>query len=118
MWSRRYGGSGDDRAAAVAVDSSGAAVLAGFFQNTVDFGAGPVPSAGLSDIFVAKLSSAGDYVWSHAFGGTGSEAASGVAVDAAGRVAVTGAFQGSVPFGGTVLTSAGLSDVFLLLLGP
>jgi hypothetical protein len=97
----------------VAVDGQGNAVVAGYFERSVDFGGGVLTSAGGADIFVAKFSSSGGHVWSRRFGGSSDEYAEGVSVDGAGDVVVAGYFSGSADFGSGVLTSAGGTDVFL-----
>jgi hypothetical protein len=103
----------------VAVDANGDVVVTGVFFDTVDFGGGPLTSAGNGDIFVAKYSASdGSHLWSRRFGGTSFEEGSGVAVDANGDVVVTGRFHGTVDFGGGPLTSAGIADIFLLRLRP
>jgi len=119
VWSKRFGGSSDDQARGVAVDSGGNVILSGFFINTVDFGGGPLTSTGL-DIFVVKLSPSGAHLWSQRFGSTSSEAGNGVAVDGSSNVVVTGYFAGTVDFGGGPLTSVGgfYYDIFLLKLAP
>jgi hypothetical protein len=40
---------------AVAVDSDGYVVVTGSFEGTVDFGNGPLTSAGETDIFLLRL---------------------------------------------------------------
>jgi len=55
VWAKRFGGTNNDRGLAVAVDGGANAVMAGFFQNTADFGAGSLTSAGGSDGFVVNL---------------------------------------------------------------
>jgi hypothetical protein len=62
-WAKRIGGTGDDEATALTINSSGDLLLTGFFSNTVDFN----PGAGISnltatttaypDIFIEKLHS-------------------------------------------------------------
>src|SRR5439155_25059398 len=70
-WPKRFGGAGVDYSHAVAADSRGNLVVAGYFQGTADFGGGPLTSAGGFDIFVAKFSPTGTYLWGKRYGGTG-----------------------------------------------
>jgi len=56
LWAKRFGGTGDDSSLAVAVDDfDGSVVVTGYFPGTVDFGSGPLTSAGSNDIFLLKL---------------------------------------------------------------
>jgi hypothetical protein len=43
-WARTYGAERDDAGSGIAADAAGNVVLTGWFQNTVDFGTGPVTS--------------------------------------------------------------------------
>jgi len=112
-WATRFGATGSDLGQAVAVDGSGNVVVAGYFTGTADFGGGPVAAIGSYDLFVAKYTASGAYVWARHFGGTGLVVGQGVAVDAAGNVAVTGYFTGTADFGGGPATSAGSYDIFV-----
>jgi len=72
----------------------------------IDFGGGPVSSTN-NDVFVAKYTMAtGAYVWARHATGPGWENATGVAVDSAGNVVVTGNFDQTIDFGGGALNSA------------
>jgi hypothetical protein len=113
VWSRRAGGTGDDRAWAVATDHAGNVVVAGFFSDTIDFGGGPLVSTGSWDIFVVKLDAAGNHLWSKRFGDSEQQEAHSVAVDAAGNIVLGGMFWGALDFGGGALTSAGGTDMFV-----
>src|SRR5262249_6151268 len=54
----------------VAVDLWGNIVIAGYFHDSVDFGAGQkLVSAGGLDAFIVKLDPAGKAIWSKQFGG-------------------------------------------------
>ena len=52
--SQRFGGAGLDQGNAIAANGVGDVLVTGFFEDTVDFGGGPLVSAG-RDIFVAKF---------------------------------------------------------------
>ena len=97
------GGSSDEVANGVAVDRGGNIAVIGTFQGTVDFGGGALTSAGLSDMFLVKLSPLGNHIWSKVIGGAGPDADYAVAVDGVGTVAMVGAIQNVV----------GQSDVFV-----
>src|SRR3989454_5800797 len=99
----RGGGTGR----AVAVDRNGNVLVTGKLSGTVDFGTGPLTSAGASSIFVAKYSAAGVPVWSRAFGGGFNDVGNGVAVDAGGNVVIIGTAAGTVNFGGGPITANG-----------
>jgi hypothetical protein len=103
-WSRRFGDGADQEALAVALDGHGGAVMTGRFEGTIDFGGGPLSSAGSTDVFVARLDASGAHRASARFGDPSAQQATGIAVDAAGRVAITGDLRGYVPFGANVLT--------------
>jgi hypothetical protein len=76
-----------------------------------DFGGGTIAPAGPPldvDVFVARYTSAGTYAWAKLFGGADVDDGRGVAVDAAGNVAVVGdSLSPSIAFGGTVLLNPG-----------
>jgi hypothetical protein len=99
-YSTYLGGIGSDTARSIAVDSDGNAYISG--QTTspnFPTASGPSPIIkGVADAFVVKLNAAGTaLVYSTVFGGSGSESARGVAVDAHGDAYLTG-FTSSADF--------------------
>jgi uncharacterized protein (TIGR03437 family) len=97
------GGSGQDYAAAVASDAQGNTYIAGltyspdfpvtsgaFQTRLAGNGSLANPDAIASDAFVAKLAPDGTVLWSTFLGGSADDYATGVGVDAAGNVLVTG----------------------------
>ncbi len=118
LWSKRFGGSEGDVGTGIGVDTSGNVVVTGRFRQTVDFGGGPLISAGERDIFVAKFTPEGTHLWSKSFGSSGTDGGSDLALDGVGNVVVTGFFEGTVDFGGEPLTSVGGLDIFVAKFTP
>jgi hypothetical protein len=112
-WSRAMGGTGQDTGLSVGVDGGGNVVVTGYFQGAVNFGGGPLTSAGGTDIFLMKYSAAGAHVWSKRFGGVSDDRGTGVAVSGTGDVVVTGYFNATADFGGGAQVSTGGVDIFL-----
>jgi hypothetical protein len=110
---RRIGGAGDDRVSHLALDRSGNIYITGSFRETAIFGATTLTSAGGEDIFIAKVSNSGSFVWAKRVGGTGSDSGYGIAIDSSGNAYITGEFQGTAVFGATTLTSAGYDDTYI-----
>ena len=117
-WAKEIGGIGPDSGYAVAVDASGNVFAAGYFSGSVDFGGGPLTSAGGVDLFLAKYTAAGNYVWAKRFGASGNEQVGTIALDAQGNIFLAGSFTGTGNFGGANIISAGQSDIFLAKYSP
>jgi hypothetical protein len=113
LWSKRFGGTGDEQVSSIVLDASGNIFLAGKFTGTGNFGGSSFTSAGQQDGYLAKYSPQGEPLWSQSFGGVYGDVVNKIAVDSQGNIAVTGVFRGTVVIGGTTLTSWGQSDAFL-----
>jgi hypothetical protein len=113
LWSKHYGDAADQLTGEIAVGPSGDVALVGWFNGTIDFGGGPLTSAGGLDAFVAQLASDGTSLWSRRFGSAGDDAAVSVAMDGAGNVVLTGYFHGTADLGCGPLVSAGGADAVL-----
>jgi hypothetical protein len=93
MWARTWGADREDVGYGVAADASGNTVVTGWFQNKVDFGAGPVASQGNKDVFVIKLDGKGQPLWIKTFGNKDHDQARAIALDREGAVTVAGIFR-------------------------
>ena len=115
VWSKKFGSATDDQLGlAVALDPTGNVLLTGALTGTMGFGGANLVSAGGADVFVAKLDTAGNHVWSKRFGDAAlAQTGRAIAADAAGNVIVAGEFDGAINFGGAALTSAGSTDIFV-----
>jgi hypothetical protein len=124
-WTRRMGGTSDDKAYSISTDPSGYVYVTGCFNGAVNFqadwsGTDNKTSAGGSDIFITKINANGTYGWTRRMGG-GADYDTGysIATDQSSNVYVTGSYRGTVDFraewgGGTDSKSAaGFDDIFI-----
>jgi len=121
LWSRGYGGSDSDVPYGLDVDEDGNVYVCGEFRSdTIDFGGDELhaAAAGIYDIFVVKLDSDGEHVWSRKYdGGDGHDYCYSLDLDAAGNIYLAGRQQAtSVDYGGGALVSAGKADAVVVKL--
>jgi hypothetical protein len=101
LWSRAAGGAGAQTGRGVAMDKTGNVYVIGDFQNSMDFGGGPLVSTGNRDVFLAAYSASGTHRWSKRFGDPGAQYGRGVSTDEDGNVIITGeVVVGAINFGG------------------
>lgn len=108
-WANSAGSTNFELGQAIAVDPSGNVYVAGTFSGTVDFDPSPAVSnltgfSGSSDIFLAKYSSTGSFIWVKQIGGTNTEKAYDLAADATGAW-LAGNFMGTCDFDPSAATS-------------
>src|SRR5690606_20436412 len=105
---------GSSSGSAVAIDGSNNVCVTGTYTaQPFTFGTTTVPNMGGSDVFVSKLSSAGNVEWVKSIGGASSEGPVDIALDAGSNIYVLAYYIGSLSFAGSTLTSAGMQDVLL-----
>ncbi|MBA3483405.1 MAG: SBBP repeat-containing protein [Pirellulales bacterium] len=107
---------------ALAHDGAGGIYIAGEFSGTADFnptaGVYGMTAAGGTDAFIWKLDTSGNFDWAGQMGGTSTDRARGIGVDAVGNIYVAGSFSGTADFDPgsgsyNLTTSAGGGDVFV-----
>jgi len=116
---RRIGSSDHDYLHEHTRDKLNNIFLIGDFRQMIDldpgFGESIHNTKGLTDIFLLKMSTSGDFLWAKTYGGTGVDYGHSVITDGSGNVIITGQFSENVRFGSTlqVVQSKGGTDVFL-----
>ena len=114
LWAKKAGGTSNDIASSIAVDSAGNAYITGYFASTtLTFIAGAINlfRSGGNDLFVAKISSGGVWQWArkNSSGGASTDTGNSIAVDADSNVYMTGYFRSNIAFttatGTTTLTA-------------
>jgi len=113
-WAHRYGGSSDDRVYDVAMAGKDALVVGGYFRESMLVGATTLTAKGNRDGFIAAVDTAGVATWGKSFGGKdGYAEVSGVAVDAAGRIAVIGAYSTAIELLGQSYSGGDSFEIFV-----
>lgn len=114
VWAKSFGGTGDDKGKAIAVDPNGYCYLTGYFSGNASFDAFNLTSSGSSnDIFLAKTDENGTVLWVRKAGGTREDRGRGVAYDLSGNVFVSGTITQSANFSGTNVTVQGKNSAFI-----
>ncbi|MCZ4317449.1 SBBP repeat-containing protein [Aequorivita viscosa] len=124
LWVKQLGSTGFDEGKSIVVDANGNVYVTGYFSHTVDFdpgaGVANLTSEGGADIFILKLDTNGDFVWANRIGGSEDDTGNCIFIAADGYIFTTGDFRETADFDPgpetSNLTSAGLTDIFILKL--
>jgi hypothetical protein len=120
QWAARLGGTNNDYANSVAVDSAGNILVAGSYEGTANFSGVTSTVVGQDDGFVVKYSNAGARTWFRSYGGLSADVFNAItATPGAGANPVIGGyFYGTGMFEGMSQTSAGMADGLLIRTTP
>ncbi len=121
VWAKNMGGTSNDIGFSIAVDPTGDIYSTGTFGGSADLDPGAasfsLTSNGSNDIYISKLSAAGNFIWAKGFGGSTADYVYGITTDPSGNVYTTGYFQGTVDFdpgvGTNSITTTGNYDIFI-----
>jgi hypothetical protein len=113
LWAKKLGG-GSKSDKGLGVTISGTSIyVTGKFEGTGNFAGTTLSSAGGKEMFIAKYTTAGAFVWAKKAGGSGDDEGYAICADASGNIYVTGYFSKTANFGGVWLTSKGDKDIYL-----
>ncbi len=118
QWAVKIGGSGDDEAHAVTVNSAGEVIVGGFFTGSANFqgtsGSNTVlSSSGDTDFFIAKYSSAGVLSYARKGGSTKKECVLDLYADGT-TIYAAGYFEENITYVGMSLINDDKKDAFAL----
>lgn len=119
-WAKNFGGTNLEYVSEISFDHSGNLLIAGDFNNTVDFD--PTSniinetSLGARDIFFAKYDLMGNLIFVKTISGASDQIIRGIKEDSLGNIYLIGLFYGQTDFDPSSssynLTSIGLNDIF------
>lgn len=123
LWAMNHAYGGNvERYPALGLDPQGNVLVTGEFFGSPDFDPGPgtgiITSNGNQDIFLAKYTADGDFLWARGMGGAEYDRGMDVTADSEGNIYVTGMFRGTMSGSGTSLTANGGWDSFLAKFDP
>jgi len=113
QWIERMGGAKSESARDITVDRLGNVYVTGTFREQAQFGSEYPISRGERDLFVAKLSPKGDFLWTKGFGGKADEFPQALLLDSDGNLYLTGSFGGTAIFKDSSIRARGGSDIFV-----
>ncbi len=113
QWAVSGGGISSDYGQKIARDNAGNLYILGTYSGSADFGTTTLTAQGGNDVFVAKLSSSGNWLWAVSAGGAYDDAGTGIIVDALGDVYICGYFQDIIYFGTQWYSSEGNYDFYV-----
>ncbi|HIN39159.1 MAG TPA: hypothetical protein EYM84_02670 [Flavobacteriales bacterium] len=102
IWAISLGAMDSDRSYCLTIDAGGNVLIAGAFNDTVDFDPGVdtfnlISTTWMRDAFILKLDSNANFLWAKSFGGPNLDEVKSIAVDASGNVHVTGRYNSRYP---------------------
>jgi hypothetical protein len=96
IWAKNYGGTDNDYGTAITSDLAGNICITGYFTDSIVFDSlsGELFLSPFSnDIFILKLNSSGDFIWSKQMGGIGIDFPMAISVDQSGNIYSTGQYM-------------------------
>jgi len=119
LWAKKAGSTTwDDVGNSIAIDDSSNLYVTGHFGGFAAFGTNTINSSGSKDMFIAKLNSAGDFLWAKKAGGSSDDSGNDLVVDGSGNQFVIGTFYNSATFGAQNLIANGYDEIFITKINP
>ncbi len=124
LWSFALGSTGEDAVEGIAVDVNNNVYITGWFQGTIDMDPlstndfSLVSSSASIDVFLAKYSPNGEFLWARKFGGSNPDKGFGIDIDQSGNIFATGTFRGVLDVEPLAtsdnINSVGNDDIFVV----
>lgn len=121
VWAKRFKNTSPMTVTDMTLDNKGDLIICGSYNQVLLLGKDTLKSTGYSDFFLAKLDTAGNFIWTKSSGGIYFETSGQVYCDKNNLIYVNGTFGNNGPehtkttakFGNINLTSYGEADIFV-----
>ena len=121
VWVDQFGSGAHDVGVQIVVDNMGYVYVSGYFNGNAKFNPGSstfsMSPIGSTDVFVMKISPAGNFMWGGPISSTDAEEVFGLDIDHDANIYVTGYFSSTCDFdlytGTTTLVPSGGDDVYV-----
>ena len=113
VWPVGIGGAGADEVVAVRTSPTGDTYTAGLFSGTLEIGDETLISQGGRDIFLVRISPAGQVEWARSAGGPFDETLKDITLDTADSIYLVGEFLDTASFGASDIFSLGSRDGYI-----
>ena len=112
-WVESAASSGAEESKAVEIDGNGNSVITGYYTSAISFGDNSLPTAQGRDVFVAKISKNGQWLWASSAEGNSDDDANAIGTDNNGNIYITGSFFDEIKFGNSTLNSENDRNLFV-----
>lgn len=121
VWARKAGGDGTEQASGFRTDPNGNGYLTGTFDSLAKFGKLSISSNNITQVFTAKISSAGVWQWATASKSSfvSYPESDGIGMDSSGNSYIVGIYYDTIIFGKDTLVTTNINkggNVFLVKL--
>lgn len=113
VWAVSAGGASADYGLSIEIDALNNIYITGYYYDSAAFGGIQITAYKSSDIYAAKLSSDGYWLWAKSYGGNGYDKGQKLALDADANIYLTGVIEQTAYFDEDSLTSEGSRDIFV-----
>lgn len=117
-WFRNFGGTGNDEGRAILTDNSNNIIFSGIYSQTISLQSTSITSKGGYDIFISKIDTNGNIIWTKTIGSKYDDYSSRIINDCENNYYLCGYFQDTVWFDNQMFVSRGQRDIFIAKISP
>jgi len=117
-WVTQMGSLDNDYVQDIVADNNGTIYVGGYFYGETVIGNQTFNSEGSQDVFIAKFTDQGDFIWAKHFGSLKTDYISAITVDNTGNLVISGQFYDDFQIGDSSFYSIGGADIYIAKFDP